>query len=122
MFILLLHILRHLEFKELETLPFVTLQVVNELSLLYEIRGSDVTLKPYLLAAHSDVVPVESQLDRWSFDPFGADISDGYIYARGTMDDKSSMLSQLEAVSYHVKKHGQPRRSIYLAYGHDEEV
>jgi carboxypeptidase PM20D1 len=38
------------------------------------------------------------------------------------LDDKANMMGQLEAVGYFISKHGQPKRTIYLAYGHDEEV
>jgi carboxypeptidase PM20D1 len=39
-----------------------------------------------------------------------------------TLDDKSSMIGQLEALHHFIARHGQPRRSLFLAYGHDEEV
>lgn len=87
--------------------------------MLYKIEGKDTDLKPYLLAAHYDVVPVNE--DEWSYSPFG-ESRDGFIYGRGTMDDKGSMIAQLEAVQSFLEKHGQPKRTIYLAYGHDEEV
>src|SRR6201996_8039902 len=43
--------------------------------------------RPLLLMAHSDVVPVERS--QWTVDPFAAQLKDGYIYGRGTQDDKS---------------------------------
>jgi carboxypeptidase PM20D1 len=110
------------EFKELESYPFVKFNFINNYSILYEIKGSRSDLKPYLLAAHFDVVPANAQEDKWTHEPFEANIEDGYIYARGAIDDKSSMLGQLEAVRIFLKNNGQPQRTIYLAYGHDEEV
>jgi carboxypeptidase PM20D1 len=110
------------EFKELESYPFVKFSFINNYSILYEIKGSRSDLKPYLLAAHFDVVPANAQEDKWTHEPFEANIEDGYIYARGAIDDKSSMLGQLEAVRIFLKNNGQPQRSFYLAYGHDEEV
>ena len=98
------------------------LEIVNELSMLYKIEGTDKTLKPYLLAAHSDVVPANGVDDNWNFDPFSAEINDGFIYARGTMDDKQCMVSILEAVTIYLRKNSQPKRTIYLAFGHDEEI
>lgn len=98
------------------------MDIINNFSLLYTIKGTDLTLKPYLLAAHYDVVPADGQSDNWKFDPFSASIDEGFIYARGSLDDKSSLLGQLEALSIFLKKNGQPRRTIYLAYGHDEEA
>ena len=69
-------------------------------------------------------MPASKEKDNWSFDPFEASIDSNneFIYARGTIDDKSSMISQLEAVRVFLKRKGQPNRTIYLAYGHDEEI
>ena len=104
----------------MEKYSFVQLEIVNNFSLLYTIKGSNPNLKPYLLTAHYDVVPTEGQ--KWNYDPFAAQIENGYIYARGTIDDKSNMMAQLEAMKTFLKQNGQPVRSVYLAYGHDEEV
>ena len=38
------------------------------------------------------------------------------------MDNKASMVSQLEAVRLFLNHSGQPQRTIFLAYGHDEEI
>ena len=110
------------EFAELESHKFVHLEIVNELSMLYRIEGTEKSLKPYLLAAHIDVVPANGVDDNWTFDPFGAEIHDGHIYARGTMDDKQCMVSILEAVTLYLRKNPQPKRTFYLAFGHDEEI
>jgi acetylornithine deacetylase/succinyl-diaminopimelate desuccinylase-like protein len=50
--------------------------------------------KPLLLMAHLDVVGVER--DKWTVDPFGAIIKDGYLYGRGSVDDKSMDAANLE--------------------------
>jgi acetylornithine deacetylase/succinyl-diaminopimelate desuccinylase-like protein len=50
--------------------------------------------KPLLLMAHLDVVGVER--DKWTVDPFGAVIKDGYLYGRGSVDDKSMDAANLE--------------------------
>jgi carboxypeptidase PM20D1 len=58
-------------------------QTVNHYGLLYEWPGTDATLKPLLLLAHQDVVPVlpgtESQ---WASPPFAGKIAQGYLYGR----------------------------------------
>lgn len=106
----------------MESYKFVNLNVINNFSLLYKIEGIEKNLKPYLLTAHLDVVPANAQNDKWKFDPFSGTLDEGFIYARGTLDDKSSMVGQLEAITMFLKEHGQPKRTIYLAYGHDEEI
>ena len=48
---------------------------------------------PLLLYSHTDVVPVEPE--KWTTNPFGGDIQDGYIYGRGTLDMKGIGAMQL---------------------------
>lgn len=52
--------------------------------------------QPVLLMAHMDVVGVEQ--DKWSVDPFGAVIRDGYLYGRGAIDDKGMLAANLETL------------------------
>lgn len=54
-------------------------------------QGSDPNLEPYLLLAHIDVVPA-SESDGWDVPPFSAEEIDGFIYGRGTIDDKSPVM------------------------------
>jgi len=98
-------------------------EIVADYSLLYTWRGSDESLAPMLLMAHQDVVPVEAGTeDAWTHPPFSGAIEDGTIWGRGTMDDKNNVLAQLEAVEMMIADGFQPKRTIYLAYGHDEEI
>ena len=110
------------EFSDIEAYSYVTLDMINTYSMLYKIEGTESSLKPYLMAAHFDVVSTDDQTDKWKYDPFSAQIEDGHIYARGCMDDKSSMMAHLESVRLFLKLNGQPKRTLYLAYGHDEEL
>lgn len=98
-------------------------ELINEFSHLYHWRGENPALKPILLAAHTDVVPVdEKDLPDWDHEPFGGALVDGVVWGRGTLDDKSSVLAILEAAEMLLRRGFQPERSIYLAFGHDEEV
>jgi acetylornithine deacetylase/succinyl-diaminopimelate desuccinylase-like protein len=56
------------------------------------IRG-DGSRRPVILLAHLDVVGVERE--GWTFDPFGGEISDGYLYGRGAIDDKGMLAVNL---------------------------
>jgi carboxypeptidase PM20D1 len=96
---------------------------VHDLSRLYTWTGRDTTLAPIVLMAHTDVVPVEagSQSD-WVHDPFGGTVADGHVWGRGALDDKASVVGILEAVATLLRRSGQPKRTIHLAFGHDEEV
>ncbi len=98
-------------------------EVVGELSLLYTWQGSDPTLAPILLLAHQDVVPVAPGTEGdWQQAPFSGDIKDGYVWGRGSWDNKGNLLAQLEAVEMLLAAGFQPERTVYLAYGADEEV
>lgn len=65
-------------------------EVVNNYSLLYIIKGSNKSLKPALFSAHLDVVPTTGQ--DWQSDPFDPVIRDGFLYARGALDDKGVLF------------------------------
>jgi len=98
----------------------VVREVVANYSLLYTIQGSQPSLKPYMLMGHLDVVP-ESAGD-WHAPAFSADVLDGYIYGRGTIDNKHQVFGILEALEFLLQKGHEPKRSFYLAFGHDEEI
>ena len=58
----------------------------------------------------------------WQKPPFAGVVEGGMVWGRGTLDDKSNVITQLEAVEMLLAAGFQPRRTVYLAYGHDEEV
>lgn len=98
-------------------------EVIEKYSLLYTWKGTDPTLTPILLMAHLDVVPVEPGTEStWTHPPFSGLIKDGYIWGRGTMDIKCAVFSIFEAVESLLKNGFSPPHTIYLAFGHDEEV
>lgn len=59
--------------------------------------GTSPDLPSLLLTGHYDVVPVDS--DRWSCDPFGGVIRDGFLYGRGTQDMKCCLAAYIECIS-----------------------
>ncbi|ORY46626.1 Zn-dependent exopeptidase [Rhizoclosmatium globosum] len=81
--------------------------VVNRYSLLFEWTGSEVDAAPLVLMAHLDVVPVLPETrGMWSYPPF-----DGYVYG-----------STWKPVEKLLEAGFTPKRTVYLAYGHDEEI
>src|SRR5882762_11322292 len=99
------------------------LERVNGYGLLYEWTGSEANLAPIVLLAHQDVVPVEPGTEsRWTEPPFEGRITGGYVWGRGALDDKGSLIGTLEAVEHLVTAGAKPRRTVYLAFGYDEEV
>ena len=98
-------------------------EVVVGYSLLYKWEGKNTDLKPYVLMAHQDVVPIEEVTrSKWTVDPFVAEIKEGFIWGRGTTDDKINLISIFEATEKLLLEGYQPERTIYFAFGHDEEV
>ena len=98
-------------------------EVVGDLSLLYTWPGSDAGAAPVMLMAHQDVVPVAPGTEGdWAQPPYSGAIEGGYVWGRGSWDDKGNLMSQLEAVEMLLASGFTPQRTIYLAFGADEEV
>lgn len=89
-------------------------------SLLFHWRSGS-SCKPTLLLAHQDVVPVSAP-EQWQHPPFSGVVADGYIWGRGTMDDKVSVMAILEAVEGMLARGEKPACDVWLAFGHDEET
>ncbi|MEF8866799.1 MAG: M20 family peptidase [Salinibacter sp.] len=95
----------------------------NGYTLLYRWAGRDTTQDPVMLMGHYDVVPVEEGTrQEWEHAPFGGERTNGYLWGRGTLDDKSGTLSAFEAVEYLLGTGYQPEQTVYLAAHHDEEI
>ncbi|OCH86953.1 carboxypeptidase S [Obba rivulosa] len=95
---------------------------VNTYALVYHWQGTDGSLKPMLLTAHQDVVPVEPlTMDDWVHPPFSGYYDGEWIWGRGSCDDKPGLIGSLTTVEMLLEKGFQPRRTIVLAYGIDEE-
>ena len=98
-------------------------EVVNDFSLLYSWTGKDSSLKPIVLLAHIDVVPISSGTEGdWTYPPFSGQIADNYVWGRGSLDDKGCLVAIMEAVEALLAEGYKPRRTLYLAFGHDEEI
>lgn len=96
---------------------------VNTFSLILHWKGKSTTKKPIILMAHQDVVPIEEATkNKWTAEPFSGEVKDGYIYGRGVIDDKGSLIALLESAEILLKKGFTPNADIYFVFGHDEEV
>lgn len=92
-------------------------------TLLYRWQGRDTSQTPILLMGHYDVVPVEEGTrQEWSHPPFSGRQAEGFVWGRGTLDDKSGTLSAFEAAEYLLGTGYQPEQTVYLAANHDEEI
>ncbi|KXN86588.1 Carboxypeptidase S [Leucoagaricus sp. SymC.cos] len=96
---------------------------VNTYGQVFEWTGSSPDLKPVLLAAHEDVVPVERKtVGDWTHPPFSGYFDGERIWGRGSSDDKSGLIAILTAVETLISNGFQPTRTFVLAFGFDEEV
>jgi len=90
----------------------------NRLSLIARLKGSGAR-KPLLILGHTDVVGV--QRERWTEDPFGARLIDGYIWGRGTVDTKQLVAGGLMTMLL-LKRGGVPLdRDVIFVAESDEE-
>lgn len=98
-------------------------EIIDNFSLLYKWTGSDDTLNPIALLSHFDVVPVmPGTEDDWTHDAFSGAIDDGFIWGRGTLDMKGHLTTVMEAVEGLISKGFTPKRTVYLCFGHNEEI
>ncbi len=90
----------------------------NRANLVARLKGNG-SKRPLLILAHTDVVPV--QVEKWPVDPFGAVMKDGYIWGRGTIDDKDKLVSMLMMMVL-MKRSGAAldRDLIFLAESGEE--
>ena len=91
-------------------------------ALLFTWKGTNPSEPAIILMAHQDTVPIDPDTRaRWSRNPWSGDIADGVVWGRGALDDKASLVSILEAADQLLQQGFQPRRTIYFAFGSDEE-
>jgi len=87
-------------------------------NLVARLKGNG-TKKPVLIMGHIDVVGVERE--KWTVDPFGGAIRDGFIYGRGATDDKKMGAAGLEVLLLlHRLKVPLDRDVIFLAEAGEE--
>lgn len=96
-------------------------EMVNELTRVYVWEGTRPELTPVLLIAHQDVVPVGDP-SVWTFPPFSGADAEGFIWGRGALDIKIQMVGLMDTVEHLLSTGWQPTRTIYLCFGHDEEI
>lgn len=95
--------------------------VFSGYSHLFKLDGTDASVKPIIIMGHHDVVPIASPTI-WSVHPFTEGVKNDTIYGRGCIDDKGAVISILESIEQLLGEGFQPKRTIYFAFGHDEEV
>ena len=89
-------------------------------SLVAQIAGTDSSKGRLLLSSHTDVVPVER--DGWSREPFGAELAEGCVWGRGSIDMKSKCAMDLVLMTAIKRTGARPAREVVMAAVADEEA
>lgn len=96
---------------------------ISQASLLYTWQGTNPDLDPIALLSHQDVVPVSSgTLGDWKHDPFEGFNDGEFIWGRGAVDMKNHLICVMEAVEELLEEGYTPERTVYLCFGHNEEI
>ena len=96
-----------------------TLLRLPDRALLFTWKGREEG-NPAVLMAHYDVVPVEEE--KWDLPPFEAQLRDGAMWGRGTLDTKSTFNGILSAAENLIAQGFTPRHDVYFAFSGGEEV
>lgn len=100
-----------------------TVEKVNTWGLLLTWKGSDPSLKPVVLLAHQDVVPIQEATEHdWTYPPFEGAYDGDSLWGRGSADCKNLLIAHLEAAEELIASGFRPRRSIVYSFGFDEEI
>ncbi|KAH6857018.1 hypothetical protein B0I37DRAFT_369009 [Chaetomium sp. MPI-CAGE-AT-0009] len=95
---------------------------VNTHGLLYTWKGSDKSLRPTLLMAHQDTVPVPPEtVGSWTYPPWSGEYDGTHIWGRGASDCKNQLIATMETLELLLEAKFQPKRTVILSFGFDEE-
>ncbi|KAH8690501.1 putative vacuolar carboxypeptidase Cps1 [Talaromyces proteolyticus] len=99
---------------------YAKLEKINRFGLAYTFNGSNPDLKPVLLMAHQDVVPIDDAND-WTYPPFSGHYDGQWLWGRGSSDCKNTLIGILSAVEDLLTQGWSPTRTLILSFGYDEE-
>ncbi|THW38113.1 putative vacuolar carboxypeptidase Cps1 [Aureobasidium pullulans] len=97
------------------------LEKVHSYGLLHTMPGSSQDLKPLVIMAHLDVVPVPDPT-RWKHPPFEAYFDGQWLWGRGSVDCKNNLIGIYSAMERLLEQDFKSKRTIILSFGFDEET
>lgn len=96
-------------------------QTLEQHTLLVTWTGTRPELPHILVLAHQDVVPIADPTS-WTFPPFAGTVDGGFIWGRGAIDDKGSLIALHEATTALLEQGFRPERTVHFLFTHDEEL
>lgn len=87
--------------------------------IVYAEKIIDPTLPTVLVYGHYDVQPADP-IELWTSPPFEPVVKDGYIYARGSADDKGQFYMHVKAFEYMIKTNSLPCNAKFMIEGEEE--
>lgn len=93
---------------------------VGKVNLVARLRAEHPVGKPFLLSHHMDVV--QAIAADWRFDPYSGEVADGYIYGRGSIDDKGMGIMELMTMLLLRRHNVQLTRDVIMLATCDEEI
>lgn len=98
-------------------------EVVERADLIYVWEGSDPSLLPIAFLSHQDVVPVTPGTEKdWTHPAFEGYNDGEFIWGRGAVDMKNQLVAVMESIETLLEEGYKPVRSVYLCFGHNEEI
>lgn len=93
-------------------------RIFSEDCWVYELQGKD-PARSIMLMSHHDVVAADGN---WAHDPFAAEIADGRLWGRGTVDTKTPLFAEFSALEELLAESWQPPCNVFLGSSHNEEL
>ncbi len=85
---------------------------------IYKIKGEDKN-RNIMIMSHHDVVAVEGE---WKYSGFCGEVHDGAIWGRGTVDTKTPLFSEFQALEELLEEGYKPKCNVYIGSSHNEEI
>lgn len=92
----------------------------GKVNLVARLRADKPTGKPLLLSSHMDVVQAVAQ--DWRFDPYSGEVADGYVFGRGSLDDKGMGVMELMTMLLLKRNNVLLTRDVIMLATCDEEI
>jgi acetylornithine deacetylase/succinyl-diaminopimelate desuccinylase-like protein len=92
----------------------------GKVNLVARLHADKPSGKPLLLSSHMDVV--QAVADDWRFDPYSGEVADGYVFGRGSLDDKGMGVMELMTMLLLKRNNAPLTRDVIMLATCDEEI